>query len=60
MKLYIITKREHKFEDGIIIPKDEKLPVIEEQTGLVTVEYSGQKKMLRKKYVQLCPTSVAA
>ena len=59
MKLYIITEREHRFDDGVIIPKNEKLSVVEEKTGLLTVEYSGHTKIFRKKYVKVYSTGAA-
>lgn len=50
---YIVTLREHRYANGTIIPKDKKLPIVEENSSLVTVEFSGQTFLLRKSQVKV-------
>jgi len=49
----IKTIQAHRFVDGIVIPEGEVLSVIKEGDGqeILTVEYDGVQKMVRRKYV---------
>ena len=50
---YVQTLREHHFIDGLVIPKNKVLKIIEQRPDTFTVEFSGHKKMLRRSQVKV-------
>ncbi len=50
---YAQTLRDHRFVDGVIIPKGQVLPVVVHGKDILTVVCEGEKKMLRKSQVVL-------